>query len=161
MTIHEAEGTVYAVFVDDDNTLVDKLLSKSIYKIVFTSDEQWRQTRIVIIPTPTFAQSSSILHAFIGIDVSHNGIDAHSAHTFDKGVEVVDIKLRVKATYAIDVAMQHMTFYLASITKVGLKLIATTKFVERSNGCDNLHGAGRAHGLQFVVAVYSRVGIQS
>ena len=50
----------------DDNTGVNQFADKFLHKVVLARDEERREHRIVVIPTPSPSQSVVILHHLVG-----------------------------------------------------------------------------------------------
>ena len=123
-------------------------------------DEQWREHRVVVVPAPTFAQRVGTLHRTVGHESATNGVDAHTSHALDKGVEVVTVETRIHTTDAMEVAMQRVVVDGSCIGQLGLELIGAAQTVDGRNSCEQLLRGGGSHELAVVEAIDGRVGIQ-
>ena len=134
----------------EHHSVVNELADEAIDKLRVATDGQWRQRRIVVVPTPSLTQEVGILHAAVCHDAAADRVYAHAADTLHEGIHVVNVETRIETAHAVEIARQGVVFYLSGIIELGAKLVGAAQLVDGGDGGEKLHGRCRTQHLVLV-----------
>ena len=154
------KGVLIDEGIDKDDTCGLKFTGETLKEVVLTAHEQRRETRVIVIPAPTFTKQQRVLHRPIGNNAATDGIDAGRANAVDEYLQVATVEGWIHAAHADEVAIKSVTDERATRAQLsGKRMIAAIEVEGRHSG-HQLHRRCRAHALPVVMIVEGGVAIE-